>query len=157
MNDMYAPAGPGAEAEIARLREENAHLREWQARSVRYIRDKVDQLLEVVGTVPLRPEELDDEMLLSLDPIGIVSATFVRILENLRETNAELALARDEIDAIFQAAGNGIMVLDSRGRVLSYNAKLRELFLPEGDRVGRSTLRRPDLHARGPPRSLRIR
>jgi PAS domain S-box-containing protein len=138
MNDMHATAGPGAEEEIARLREENAHLRDWQARSVRYVRDKVDQLLGVVGTCPLRPEELDDEMLLSLDPVGIVSATFVRILENLRETNEELVLARDEIDAIFQAVGNGIMVLDSRGRVLSYNAKLRELFLPDGvELVGR--------------------
>ena len=132
MNDIHATAGPGVEMEIARLREENARLRDWQARSIHYIRDKVDQLLGVVGTCPLRPEELDDEMLLSLDPIGIVSATFVRILENLRETNVELALARDEIDAIFQAAGNGIMVLDNQGRVLSYNAKLRELFLPEG-------------------------
>lgn len=138
MNDIHATAGTGGEEEIARLREENARLRDWQARSIRYVRDKVDQLLGVVGTCPLRPEELDDEMLLSLDPIGIVSATFVRILENLRETNAELALARDEIDAIFQAAGNGIMVLDSQGRVLSYNAKLHELFLREGgELVGR--------------------
>ena len=117
MNDMHATAGQRAEEEIARLREENACLRDWQARSIRYIRDKVDQLLGVVGTCALRSEELDDEMLLSLDPVGIVSATFVRILENLRETNEELALARDEIDAIFQAAGNEIGRASCRERV----------------------------------------
>ncbi len=138
MNDIQATAGLGPEEEIARLREENACLRDWQTRSIHYIRDKVDQLLGVVGTCALRPEELDDEMLLSLDPIGIVSLTFERILETLRETNQKLAMARDEIDAIFQAAGNGLMVLDSQGRVLSYNAKLRELFLSQGvEIVGR--------------------
>ncbi|PLX86738.1 MAG: histidine kinase, partial [Desulfuromonas sp.] len=48
--------------------------------AIRYIRDKLNQLLQVMGTLPLKPEELDDETLLSLDPIGIVSDTFQQIL-----------------------------------------------------------------------------
>ncbi len=120
-------------AEIERLQIENRSLRNLQQKSISYIRDKVDQLLTVVGTKPLRPEELDDELLISLDPIGIVSDTFVQILENQRETNEELSLAKNELDAIFHAAGNGIMVLNTEGKVVSYNAKIKEHFCVDGD------------------------
>ncbi len=122
-------------AEIERLQEENRALRDWQQRSGEYLRGKVDQLLGVVGTSPLRREELDDDMLIDLDPIGIVSDTFVQILENLRQANEDLSLAKNEIDAIFHAAGNGIMVLNTAGEVLSYNTKLRELFLDDSDEL----------------------
>ena len=122
-------------AEIDRLRAENRSLRDWQQKSIHYIRDKVDQLLGVVGTSPLRPEELDDDMLIGLDPIGIVSDTFVQILENLRLTNEELSMAKNELAAIFHAAGNGIMVLNAAGEVVSYNSKLKELFLRDGDQL----------------------
>ncbi len=121
--------------EIERLRQENCSLRDWQQKSIHYIRDKVDQLLGVVGTSALRPEELDDDMLLNLDPIGIVSDTFVQILENLRQTNEELSLAKNELDAIFHAAGNGIMVMNTAGEVISCNTKLQELFLDDGDQL----------------------
>jgi len=122
-------------AEIERLREENRTLRDWQQKSIHYIRDKVDQLLGVVGTSPLRPEELDDDMLLRLDPVGIVSDTFVQILETLRQANEELSLAKNELDAIFHAAGNGIMVLNTAGEVVSYNTKLKDLFLEDSNQL----------------------
>jgi prefoldin subunit 5 len=41
-----------------------------------YIREKTDQLLKVMGTLPLQPEELDDETLINVDPIGIVTESF---------------------------------------------------------------------------------
>ena len=41
-----------------------------QQEALLYIRAKVDQLLTVMGAIPLRPEELDDDTLIALDPIG---------------------------------------------------------------------------------------
>ncbi len=114
--------------EIALLRKENRRLRLREHASIDYVRSKVDQLLGVLGTLPLKPEELDDDTLLSLDPIGIVSDSFVQILENLKTTNDSLAVARDELDVIFQLAGAGIMVLDPEGRIVSYNRQLVEQF-----------------------------
>src|SRR5208283_1982377 len=97
------------EDENKRLTSENEELlRKYQA-SVRYIRDKVDQLLTVMGTSPLRQEELDDETLIGLDPIGIISNSFVHILRHLNRTNEKLKLANDEINAIFESAGMGIL------------------------------------------------
>lgn len=119
-------------AEIASLRRENADLHEQKERGFRYIREKVNQLLKTIGTCPLKPEELDHEHLIALDPIGIVSDTFTQILQHLRQTNHQLTLARDEISAIFHAAGAGILVLDPQKRVLSYNRKLQEFFLSHG-------------------------
>lgn len=116
--------------EVARLREENAALRQRDSELVQYLRSKVDQLLGVVGTLPLRPEELDDAGLIAFDPIGIVSDSFVQILQTLQETNEHLRLARDEIAAIYNAVGAGIVVLDRQQRILSYNQRLKEIFFP---------------------------
>lgn len=117
--------------EVERLRVENSQLRQREQNAILYIRRKVDQLLSVMGTLPLRPEELDDETLIQLDPIGIISDTFVQILQNLHSTNDKLILARDEIQAILDSAGAGILVLDRRRRVMAYNQKIRFLFLAD--------------------------
>jgi PAS domain S-box-containing protein len=103
------------------LQKQNQHLKD-------YIREKVNELLSVVGTAQLKPEELTDEMLLELDPIGIVSKTFEQILENTRETNRELKIAKDEIEAIFNAAGVGIMVIDKELNILAFNREQAKLF-----------------------------
>ncbi|MGD0282009.1 MAG: PAS domain S-box protein [Dissulfurispiraceae bacterium] len=117
-----------SEDEIKRLISQNEELRKKYQASVRYIRDKVDQLLTVMGTSPLKPEELDDETLISVDPIGIVSNSFVRILKHLHRTNEKMKLANDEIKAIFESTGMGILVIDRDMRVLEYNTMLREYF-----------------------------
>ncbi len=70
-----------------------------------YIRAKTNRLLEVMGTVPLNPEELDDATLLAVDPIGIVTDSFEQVLEHLQKTNSELAATRDELQAIFDSRG----------------------------------------------------
>ncbi|MBE0596800.1 MAG: PAS domain-containing protein [Desulfuromonadales bacterium] len=119
-------------AELAALRRENVRLEQQQKKEIRYIREKVDQLLQTIGTCPLKSEELDDEHLIALDPIGIVSETFSQILDHLRYTNHQLGQARDEIAAIFHAAAAGILVLDPSRQILSYNRKLQEFFLIAG-------------------------
>lgn len=103
----------------------------------RYIRLKTNNMLEVIGTLPLAAEELDDGTLLSIDPIGIVTDSFHQVLDNLKQTNAELSLAKEEIQAIFNASGAGIMVVDATLHLRAYNNRGKELFFPSvADVVG---------------------
>lgn len=119
-------------SEINRLTGENKELRARERTAVNYIRRKVNQLLMVMGTLPIKAEELDDGTLLELDPIGIIADSFVQVLEHLNETNAKLTVANDEIQAILTAAGVGILVVDDSMRIQAYNPKLRQLFLDNG-------------------------
>lgn len=93
---------------------------------IRYIRDKTNQLLEVMGTQGLRPEELDDRALIDLDPIGIIAQSFTQILEFLNETIDEMRQAKDELQAIFDATGVGISIIDSNFVIQRCNEKQRE-------------------------------
>lgn len=103
---------------------------------VRYIRDKTNQLLEVMGTEPLQEEELDDHALIELDPIGTIAQSFGHILDYLNETINELQVAKDELQAIFDATGVGISIIDRNFRILRCNEKQRTLLLtPETEDV----------------------
>ena len=116
-----------------------AELRSSQAKIVGYVRNKVDQLLNIIGTLPLKPEELDDDSLISLDPIGIVAESFEQVLDHLKETNEDLLLARDQVQAIFDSAGAAIIVVDTELRVLACNALSRTFFFDHQTEVfGRS-------------------
>ncbi len=110
------------------LRQEVEELRRKHAAAMQYIRAKTDQLLTVMGTSPLRPEELDENTLIELDPIGIISDSFVQVLRHLKDTNEQLQVAHDEITAIFESAGMGILVVDPSLRVLAFNRKIEEQF-----------------------------
>ncbi len=100
-----------------------------------YIRAKVNQLLQVMGTLPLNPEELDDRNLLDLDPIGIVAESFRHVISHLRETNDELALARNELHAMLDAAGAAIVVVDDAFTVQAANDLAKRLFFAESTQV----------------------
>ena len=82
--------------------------------AIKYIREKVDQLLQVMGTLPLSPEELDDATLLSVDPIGILSGSFQQILMQNKLANAE-------VQAIFNTVGAAILVLDHNYKIETFN------------------------------------
>jgi len=116
-------------AEVERLRQENTRLRESQQDTFTYIRAKVNDMLSVVGTKTLKPEELDDQSLLEFDPIGIVTKTFQHVLDSHRKLNQELHFAHDEIQAVFDSVGAALLVLDPSGSVLAYNQKTKELLL----------------------------
>jgi len=61
---VVEPAGvPGGD--VKPLEPENQLLRQRYEHAATYIREKVDELLKVIGTSPLRPEELDDETLIA--------------------------------------------------------------------------------------------
>jgi PAS domain S-box-containing protein len=120
---------------INQLLHEKQTLQHDHQRAVEYIRAKINQLLVVIGTVPLRTEELTEDHLIGLDPLGIIAQSFAKILEHSRETNRKLALARDEIQAIFQSAGGSLLVLDEKHRILSYNENFRARFCPDREDV----------------------
>jgi diguanylate cyclase (GGDEF)-like protein/PAS domain S-box-containing protein len=105
--------------------------------AIRYIRAKVDQLLTLMGTRPLRHEELDDDTLLELDPIGIVGDSFGQVIAHLNETNLALELARGEIRAIFDAIPAAVIVVGADDRVDDCNRQAREWFFgaAEADQV----------------------
>jgi diguanylate cyclase (GGDEF)-like protein/PAS domain S-box-containing protein len=87
----------------------------------RYIRAKVDQLLSVMGTLPLRQEELDDATLIELDPIGIVADSFAQVIDHLNRTNQALNLATAEIRTVFDSLGAAVVVLDRGERIVDCN------------------------------------
>ena len=93
-----------------------------------YIRAKVDQLLTVMGTLPLRPEELDDDTLIELDPIGIVADSFAQVIAHLNETNHRLSLATSEIRTIFDTLGAALIVIDLDDRIDDCNRRAIDWF-----------------------------
>ena len=107
--------------QLEQLRGERDRLLRLEQDVIGYVRAKIDQLLKVMGTLPLRPEELDDETLLALDPIGIIAESFSQVLDHLKETNDDLVVARDELEAIFNATGAAILVLDQDLKLHSCN------------------------------------
>ncbi len=123
--------------ELQRLTAENQRLAEGEEAAIRYIREKIDQLLLVIGTMPLRSEELDDDTLIAMDPVGTICDAFIQILDHLRETSAQHAQAQDEIQAIFDSAGAGIIVVDAEMRVQACNSRSREMFSCQLPQMGR--------------------
>lgn len=101
---------------------------------VDYIREKTNRLLEVMGTVRLNPDELDDSTLLSVDPIGIVTESFEQVFEHLHAT-------RNELQAVFDSAGVGIIVVNDRMEVTTYNDYSRIVFFNGQDNVQGRNLR----------------
>lgn len=101
--------------------------------AIAYIRAKVDQLLGLMGTLPLRPEELDDEDLLDLDPIGIIGESFGQVLAHLNETNRALTLARNEIRAILDTLQAAVIVVTADGRLADCNRSARDWFFAGAD------------------------
>lgn len=117
--------------EVVHLRSSNEQLAAELSRSNEYIRAKVNQLLNVMGTKPLRAEELTGDNILEFDPLGIIFESFRHILASLKEKNSQLQLLHDEVVAIFSAVQVGIMVVDRNFRVISCNNRLKEIFFDQ--------------------------
>lgn len=96
---------------------------------VAYLREKINQLLIVMGTLPLRTEELDDETLISIDPLGILADSFSQILDNHKETNYKLEFVNNEISAIIDAVGAAIVVVNNDLNIELYNKQSLDLFI----------------------------
>lgn len=116
------------ESDTDLLMAENSMLRQRQFRQVEYIRQKTNQLLALLGTLPLRPEDFDDDLLLAEDPIGTMTEAFAQVLEHEKELHEALQVAHDEIQAILASVGVGILVLDSAMRIQMYNQKVLQQF-----------------------------
>ena len=97
------------------------HYKHQHDQVIDYLREKINQLLDVMGTLPLRTEELDDDTLISLDPIGILAESFKQVLNNQKRTNHQLELANEEINTIIDAAGAAIIVVDDELTIELHN------------------------------------
>jgi len=120
---------------INTLLQENKILHHDHRVAVNYIRAKINQMLKVIGTAPLRPEELDEKHLIELDPLGIISQSFMQILEHSNKTNKQLRLARDEIQAIFDSVAGGLLVMDDKRNILTSNNLFKKMFSTDMDNV----------------------
>lgn len=143
--------------EQKRLAEEFERLQEREQAAFKYIRRKLNQLLMLLGTLPLRPEELDDQTLIDVDPIGVVIDSFTQVLEHLHETNDQLKLVNDEIQAIFAAAGSSILVVDNTLQIKACNTKFRETFFQNSANVLGESCCRMLCGADEPPDSCTVR
>jgi diguanylate cyclase (GGDEF)-like protein len=101
--------------------------------AIKYIRAKIDQLLTLMGTLPLRPEELDDDTLIELDPIGIVADSFKQVLANLKQTNHELTIARNEIRSVFDSFGAAVIVVNQHDIIDDCNRQAAEWLFHNND------------------------
>ena len=120
---------------VERLNGENIELSGKYSTAIHYIRQKIDQLLTVMGTLPLKPEELDDKTLIETDPIGIISNSFLQILKHLRKTNEKLRITNQEMNAIFDSAGAGILFIDKEMKILAFNTQLKEQFFKDSSDI----------------------
>jgi|GEM_PF-6811079 len=99
-----------------------------QADYIGYIRQKINQFLDVMGTLPLRPEELDDDNLIDLDPIGIIAQSFQQVLQHQQQTNLSLKVAQEEIRSIFDSIDAAVLVIDNKYNIEDYNQVAKSLF-----------------------------
>jgi PAS domain S-box-containing protein len=60
------------------------------------------------------------------------------VLEHLRETNQDLDEARQNLQAVFDSVGVGIMVVDADMHIVSFNRKMREWFDIDDSAIGKS-------------------
>ena len=106
--------------------------------ALRYIRQKTNQLLEVMGTKPLLPDEIDDETVIELDPIGIISVSFAQILQNLKKINENLQNSYEEISIILNSIPAGVVLIDAQTYDIVYaNPVCVEIIgLPKDDIIG---------------------
>jgi len=107
------------------------HTEKEKSESFIYIREKINQLLDVMGTYPLKPEELDDKTLIELDPIGIIAASFKQILKHHEETIAELELAKNEVRTVFDSIKASILVIDQDRRIKDFNQNAKNNFFAD--------------------------
>jgi len=139
--------------ETERLRRENLRLAEERAAFIRYIREKVNELLVMMRCPAMNADALGDMELIGYDPIGTVAASFSQVLDNLKETNdrlmqevseralAETALkeSEDRLRDFIENAVEMILSVAPDGRIEYVNRSvLSTLSLATGDLIGRS-------------------
>ncbi|HEX8947781.1 MAG TPA: ATP-binding protein [Dissulfurispiraceae bacterium] len=102
---------------------------------LRYIRDRMNQLLLVMGTKPLKDRELSSDSVIAVDPIGIIAESFKQVLENLQESNRQLRDAKDYLQAVFDTAGVCISIVDRDLKILKCNEMQKELLAKGTTRI----------------------
>ncbi|HEY5995535.1 MAG TPA: PAS domain S-box protein, partial [Candidatus Deferrimicrobiaceae bacterium] len=143
-----------AEVDVARLKERVAHLEAKNRELFGYIRAKTDHLLDVMRCSAGNADSIEDEQLLSFDPIGTITDSFTQVVENLHGMNERLLNEIDErfkveealrenqaqLQDLFDNALDYIQILDPEGRFLSVNKAWRTAMGYTSEEVARLTL-----------------
>ncbi|MDD5761056.1 MAG: ATP-binding protein [bacterium] len=139
--------------ETERLRRENLRLAEERAVFIRYIREKVNELLVLMRCPAMNADALGDMELIGYDPIGTVAGSFSQVLANLKETNDRLEREiseRAQVEAALKESEDGlrdfienavelILSVSPDGRIDYANRTvLSALSLAPGELVGRT-------------------
>ncbi len=96
------------------------------------------------GDLTVRARISKDDELASLGSVLDLLAT------NLSSTLAELTSERDKMSSILESMREGVMLIDTEGRIRHLNPALREMLLLNNDALGCTlleTVRQSDLHA----------
>ncbi|HEY3489779.1 MAG TPA: PAS domain S-box protein [Candidatus Deferrimicrobiaceae bacterium] len=138
MSDIEEQSRPLPEIEMLKARIDALEARKTVL--VRYLRDKTDDLLKIMHCSVGNADTIDDETLLSLDPIGTITDSFSQVVENLHGVNDRLWAEIDERSRIeaalrenearlqdfFDSALDYIQIIDSEGRFITVNRAWRE-------------------------------
>ena len=139
--------------ENERLRRENLRLAGERAVFIRYIREKVNELLVLLKCPTMNADNLGDIELIGYDPIGTIAVSFSRVLDNLKETNdrlvreisdraqveAALTESEDRLRDFIENAVELILSVSPDGRIEYANrAVLTTLSFAPGEVEGRS-------------------
>lgn len=136
--DDFPAKDRGAGEHLLLPAEELEALREREQRAIRYVREKVNQLLALIGAFPLRPEELDDATLLTLDPIGIITDSFAQVLEHIQKTNDALKASEERYRMLVENQSDIVVKVDAKGRFLFVSPSYCEMFgRSEAELIGR--------------------
>jgi PAS domain S-box-containing protein len=104
--------------ELLRLQQENELLKKRLARKTAYIREKTQQLLTVAESSTLLPDELDDDTLLELDPLGIIFHSLSQSMSNLQRINDQFREGEERWRSIFMSMLTGLMIIRSDSHII---------------------------------------
>ncbi|MDR9435756.1 MAG: EAL domain-containing protein [Thiohalophilus sp.] len=100
--------------------------------AVRYLRHRLQRLLQLTELNKFDPDKFDDKALLEQDPLALVADALAEMIERHRVTTEELRIAYAEICEVLNASGAAIIVTDSEMRIEMYNEQSQTLL--QGDR-----------------------
>ncbi|TDY02455.1 PAS domain-containing protein [Thiohalophilus thiocyanatoxydans] len=103
--------------------------------AIGYLRDRLQRLLPLVGATSPNPAELDDDTLISQDPLGRVADAFQAMLEHQRANAEALHIAYAEISEVLNTVDAAIIVTDDTMRIDMYNEQAKRLLLGDGSQV----------------------
>ncbi|HIJ82018.1 MAG TPA: hypothetical protein HPP76_09965 [Desulfuromonadales bacterium] len=114
------------ESATERLKADNRELQENADRRAVYIRKKTNQLLAVMGTLPLRSDE-SDKNLLESDHIGVMAESLQHIIDQKKQLDEVFRKTREELLTVLSMSAVAMLICDDSQRGVHCNRQMAEL------------------------------